>query len=134
MTNLATANSTLTEQVSLYSNRLYTKEADNMALQTAIKNLQGQVKNLKAWVANLKKSGNSGVAGAADKDNSRMTPRWKRERQSHHSTWSSTTYCWIHGAVGHSVSECKNKRPGQKKEATETTSMGGSTFALPKVL
>ena len=38
--NLTTENVTLTKQVALYANRLSTKEADNMALQTAIKNLQ----------------------------------------------------------------------------------------------
>ena len=32
VTNLTTENSTLTEQVALYDNRLSTKEADNMAL------------------------------------------------------------------------------------------------------
>ena len=77
MTNLATANSTLTEQVSLYSNRFYAKEAENMALQTAIKNLQGEFSNLKAEVANLKNSVHSGAAGAANKDNGIITPRWK---------------------------------------------------------
>ena len=39
--NLTTAKSTLTEKVALYTNRLYTNEADNMALQTAMRNLQG---------------------------------------------------------------------------------------------
>ena len=46
--NLVTANSTLTEQVVLYSNRLSTKEVDNMTLHTAVRNLQGKLKNLKA--------------------------------------------------------------------------------------
>ena len=115
----------------LYANHLYTKEADNVALQTAIKNLQGEVKNLKAEVANFKKSGHSGSAGAANKDNARMTPRWKREEQAHHPTWRSTTYHWSHGVGGHAGTYCKNKRPGQKAEATATTSMGGSTFGLP---
>ena len=41
VTNLTIENSTLTYQVALYTNRLSTKESDNMALQTAIKNLQG---------------------------------------------------------------------------------------------
>ena len=39
--NLTTSNSTLTEQVVLYTNRLSTKEVDNMELQTSIKKLQG---------------------------------------------------------------------------------------------
>ena len=39
--NLTIENSTLTYQVALYTNRLSTKESDNMVLQTAIKNLQG---------------------------------------------------------------------------------------------
>ena len=38
----------------LYANRLSIKEADNIMLQTAIKNLQGEIENLKAEVANLK--------------------------------------------------------------------------------
>ena len=92
MKNLTTANITLTKQVVLYTNRLSTKEADNVALQTAIKNLQVKVKNLKAEVANLKKSGHSRAAGAANKGNGRMTPRWKREGQAHHPTWWITTY------------------------------------------
>ena len=79
MTNLTTSNSTLTKQVELYSNRLSTKAADNMALQTATKNLQGEVKNLKAEAANLKKSVHSSSAGVANKDNGIITPRWKRE-------------------------------------------------------
>ena len=69
VTNLTMANITLAEQVALYANCLSTKEADNIALQMAIKNLQGEVKNLKSEVANLKKSGHSGAAGAANKDN-----------------------------------------------------------------
>ena len=105
MTNLTTANSTLTKQVSLYFNRLSTKEADNMALQTATKNLQGEVKNLKAEAANLKKSGHSRSAGAANKVNIIMTPRWKKDGQDHHPTWWSTTYFWSHGAGGHSGSD-----------------------------
>ena len=40
-TYLTTANSTLTEQVALYANRLSIKESVNMALQTYIENLQG---------------------------------------------------------------------------------------------
>ena len=40
-TNLMTANRTLTEQVALYANRLYIREVDNMALQTAMINQQG---------------------------------------------------------------------------------------------
>ena len=41
VTNLTMANSTLTEKVALYVNRLSTKEANKVALQTAIKNLEG---------------------------------------------------------------------------------------------
>ena len=92
VTNLSKRNSTLNKQVKLYINRLSTKEADNMALQTAIKNLQGEVKNLESKVANLKKSGHSGVDGAANKDNGRMTPMWKQEGQSHKPAVWSTTY------------------------------------------
>ena len=40
VTNLTTANSTVTEQVALFANRLSTKEADNMALQKAMRILQ----------------------------------------------------------------------------------------------
>ena len=39
VTNLTTENITLTEQVALYANRLSNKEADNMALQTVMRNL-----------------------------------------------------------------------------------------------
>ena len=101
VTNLTTANSTLTEQVALYANRLSTKEADNMALQNAMRNLQGELNNLKAEVASLKNSGHSGGAGAAKKENGRLVPKWEIKGQSHHPTWWSTTYCWIYGAVGH---------------------------------
>ena len=44
VTNLITVNNTLTEQVVLYKNRLSTKEAYNMSLQTAMRNLQGELK------------------------------------------------------------------------------------------
>ena len=40
VTNLTTENITLIKQVELYANLLYTKEANSMALQTDIKNLQ----------------------------------------------------------------------------------------------
>ena len=56
VTNLMMANSTITEKVVLYTNRLSTKEADTMALQTDMENLLGEVKNLKAKVATLKRS------------------------------------------------------------------------------
>ena len=78
VTNLNTENSTLTEQVALYANRLSTKATNKVALQTTIKNLQGEVKKLKAEVENLKRPGHSGAAGAANKDNERMTPKWKQ--------------------------------------------------------
>ena len=39
VTNLTTAKITLTEQVVMYNNRLSTKEDDNVALHTTIKNL-----------------------------------------------------------------------------------------------
>ena len=48
VTNLMTANITLTEQVGLYTNCFSTKEADKMAMQTTMMNLQGELKNLKA--------------------------------------------------------------------------------------
>ena len=41
ITNMKTANSTLTKQLSMYTNRLSAKEADNMVLHTCMKNLQG---------------------------------------------------------------------------------------------
>ena len=78
--------------MSLYANRLSTKGADNMALQTAINNLQGELKNLKAEVAILKKSGHSGGSGATSKDNGRLVHKRKREGQYHNPTWWSTTY------------------------------------------
>ena len=77
ITYLTTSNITLTEQVVLHTNHVSTKYADNVALQTAIKNLQVKVKNLKAEVANLKKSGHSGSGAAANKDNGRINPSWK---------------------------------------------------------
>ena len=86
VTKLTTENSTLTKKVALHANRLSTKEADSMALQIAIKNLQGEVENLKDEVANLKKSGHYGGAGVANKENGRMNPRWKQEGQPHRPT------------------------------------------------
>ena len=62
----------------LYTNRLSTKEADNV-LQTAMRNLQREIRNLKAEVVSLNKSDHSDGAGAANKDNSRFLPNWKRE-------------------------------------------------------
>ena len=50
--------------MALYANRLSTKEADNVALQTVMKNLQGEVKKLEAKVATFKRSGHSGDANA----------------------------------------------------------------------
>ena len=92
-TNLTTENSTLTEKVAQYTNCLSTTEADSMALQTAMRNLQGEIKNLKAEVTSLKKSGHSGSAGSAKKDSGILVPKWKIEGQYHHPTWWSTTYC-----------------------------------------
>ena len=87
--------------MALYTNRLSAKEADNVALQTAIKKLEGEVKNLNAEVASFKKSVHSVSVGSANKYNSRMAPKFKIEGQDHHPTWWSTTYCWSHGAGGH---------------------------------
>ena len=39
VTNLKMSNSTLTEEVALYTNRFSNKEAENMALQTVTRNL-----------------------------------------------------------------------------------------------
>ena len=72
--------------MSLYSNRISTKEAENMSLQTSMSNLQEELKNLKAEIYNIKKPVHSGAAGAANKDNRRMVPNWKREGQYHHPT------------------------------------------------
>ena len=44
VTNVATANLTLSEQVDLYNNHLSTKEVENAGLYTSIKNLQEEVK------------------------------------------------------------------------------------------
>ena len=101
VTNLTRENSTLTEQVALYANRISNKEADNIALQAYMRNLQGEIKNLKTKMYSLKKSRHSGGAGAANKDNGRIAPSRKREGPYHHPTWWSTTYCWSHGAGGH---------------------------------
>ena len=110
LTNLTTVNSTLMEQVAMYTNNLSTKEADNMALQTTIRNLQGELKNLKAKMYSPKKSGQFSSNGAANKDNGRVVPQWKREVHFHHPNWWSTTYCWSHGAGVHTVVDCNNKR------------------------
>ena len=122
------ANSTLTDQVSLYANRLSIKEADNNVLQTAIKNLQVEVKNLKAEVANIKKSDHSGGTGAANKDNNIMSLRWKQEGQTDQPTWWSTTYCWSHGPGVHLGEDFKNRRAVHKAEDTERTGIIGSKF------
>ena len=51
---MTTVNKTLTDQLVLYTNRLFAKEAYNKALQTEVRNLQGKVKNLKYEIATLK--------------------------------------------------------------------------------
>ena len=43
-TNLTTSNTTLMQQVTLYYNRLPTKEVDNKALHTEVQNVQGEIK------------------------------------------------------------------------------------------
>ena len=63
--------------MAIYANHLYTKEAEKMVLQNSIKNLQREVKSLKLEVSSLKKPGQYGGAGVANKDNIRMTPKWK---------------------------------------------------------
>ena len=131
VTNLTRENSTLTEQVALYANRISNKEADNIALQAYMRNLQGEIKNLKTKMYSLKKSRHSGGAGAANKDNGRIAPSRKREGPYHHPTWWSTMYCWSHGEGGHTGDNCKKKNPGHNFEATATTRLGGSTFGLP---
>ena len=68
VTNLKTANITSTGQVVLYSNRLSTKEADNVDLQTVMNNLQGYVNKLKSKFANLNRAGHSGGSGASNKE------------------------------------------------------------------
>ena len=67
----------------------------------AMKNLQGELNNLNMAVDSLNNSGHSDGAGAANKNNSRLAPKWKIEVQSHHPTWWITTYLWIHGEYGH---------------------------------
>ena len=77
-TNLTTSNGTLTEQVVMYANRLSTKEAENTAFQTAVRNLNRDLKTLKAEIQNFKKLGHSVGAGAAYKNNGRTVPIWKK--------------------------------------------------------
>ena len=67
VTNLVTENSTYSDEVALYTNYLSTKKANNKALQTAVRNLQGEINNLWEEVVTLKRSGPSGGAGAANK-------------------------------------------------------------------
>ena len=83
-------NSTLTEQVTLYTNRLSTKDVDNVVLQTLMKNLQGEVNKLKAKIVTLKRAGHSDTTGAANKDRGRPEPKWKREVKTHYPTWCNT--------------------------------------------
>ena len=90
ITNLKTVNSTLPEQVVRYANRLSTKEADNVLLQKAMKNLQGEVKKLKAEVTTLKGSGHNDGTSATKHNRGRPEPKWKRELQDHHPTWKIT--------------------------------------------
>ena len=40
-------------------------------------------------------------------------------------------YCWTHGRCNHQGSECRNKAPGHKVEASMSDKMGGSTYACP---
>ena len=134
VTNLITANRTLTEQVAMYLNRISTKEADNMALQTVMKNLQGEGNNLKVEVVSLNNSGQSRGVVAANKENGIMLPMWKREGQAHHPTWWSTIYCCIHGLGVHAGVDSKSKRPGHKAEATATARMVGSKFGFTQGL
>ena len=132
--NATTANTTPIEKVSLYANRLYTKEANNEALNAAVHNLRVYIKNLKADVATLKKSGHSGDAGATNKGWSRVEPKWKMYGQSQHPTWWISTYCWRHDVGGHRGKQRKTKKKGHKAEATATTRLGGSTCVLPQGL
>ena len=134
VTNLMTANITFTKQVVVYSNHLSTKEADNVALQTAMKNLQGEVKKLKAGVSTLKSSGHSSGASATKHNSRRPEPKWNREVQAQHSTSWSTPYYWIHWTGGHSGAECKRNKPCHKAEATAKKKSGVITFGLTQGL
>ena len=86
VTNMTTANITLTKQVDLYANLLSTKEADNVEMQIAMKKIHGEVKNLKTKVTTLKRSGHSGDAIFTENNRGRPEPKWKREGQYHHPT------------------------------------------------
>ena len=37
-------------------------------------------------------------------------------------------YCWSHGACGHDGTQCRNKKPGHRDDATFANKLGGSTF------
>ena len=63
VTNLMTANSTLSDKVALYANFLSTKEADDMELKKN-QNPQGEVKNIKSEISTLKNSSHSSGAEA----------------------------------------------------------------------
>ena len=65
--NLTIENSNLSYKVALYTNRLCTKEADNEALHTSVRNLQVEVKNIKADVDTLKSSSHCGGGGDTKK-------------------------------------------------------------------
>ena len=118
----------------MYANRLSTKEADNVALKTAIKNLQGEVKNLKAEVATFKRSGHPGGIITTKYKRALPDPKWKREGKHHHPNWWSTPYCWIHGEGGRSGTEGKSNNPFHKSKETATTRSGGINFGLPQGL
>jgi len=40
-------------------------------------------------------------------------------------------YCWTHGRCNHQGSDCRNKAPGHKDDASMLDKMGGSTYACP---
>ena len=90
VTNLMAANSILAKQVVLYTNRLSTRYADNVALQTVMKILNGYDKNFKAKAATLKRSVHYSGAGATNKDGIIPETNCDIEGQAHHPTWCST--------------------------------------------
>ena len=131
---LTTAKITPTEQAALYTNPLSTKEADNVALQTAMKKLKMEVKTSAPKLPPSIGQATSRGASTTKHKRGRPYPKWKREGQSTHPTWWSTSYCWSHGAGGHSGAEFKRKKPDHKTRANARKGSGGTTFGLSQDL
>ena len=136
ITNMTAVNTTLMEQVSLYTNHISTKEAENDTLQRAVHNPHGDAKNLKAELSNLKKQSTlEAVEPLSRTGSSKGSQRVKRKGRDYpppnlvEHPILLETWCW----QPHQYN-CKNKLQGHKEEATSTTSMGGRKFGITPIL